>query len=139
MKKILSLMIAALIVSSTTFTRYIDLSKEVKKSDSAQTVLDKLCQGKCVILKFSATWCGPCKRMAPTIKELAQEFDGEVDVVAIDTDTFPGLTRKYEIRGIPALVFVKDCKKIAHTNEWKGEKWQGKSEIRKRIVTVFGL
>lgn len=61
-----------------------------------------------LVLDFSATWCGPCKRIAPIIKELAEEYDGRVTVGLCDVDENDSLTAKYGVRNIPTVLFIKN-------------------------------
>ena len=57
---------------------------------------------------FSATWCGPCKKIAPIIKELAEEYDGRINVGLCDVDECEELTGKYGIRNVPTVIFIKN-------------------------------
>lgn len=60
-----------------------------------------------IVLDFSATWCGPCKKIAPIIEELAGEYDGRVIVGKCDVDENEVLTSKYGVRNIPTVLFIK--------------------------------
>lgn len=61
-----------------------------------------------IVLDFSATWCGPCKKIAPIIEELAGEYDGRVIVGKCDVDENDGLTSKFGIRNVPTVLFIKN-------------------------------
>jgi len=61
-----------------------------------------------VMVDFWATWCGPCKIVAPVVEELAKEYAGKVKFVKVNTDENQDLASRYNIRGIPTLMFFKD-------------------------------
>lgn len=64
-------------------------------------------EGKPIILDFSATWCGPCKKIGPFIEELATEYDGRINVGKCDVDENDDLTAKFGIRNVPTVLFIK--------------------------------
>ena len=60
-----------------------------------------------VLVDFWATWCGPCRTIAPTIEKLAADYDGRAKVIKVDVDNNPQTAMKYGIRSIPSLLFFK--------------------------------
>ena len=69
-------------------------------------------QGKPVMIDFWATWCGPCRRLAPIVEELAAEYDGKVIVGKCDIEENTDLTDKFGIMNVPTVVFIKDGKEV---------------------------
>lgn len=61
-----------------------------------------------VIVDFWAEWCGPCKMIAPTIDQLAEEYDGKVLFAKVDVDSNPNLSVRFHVRSIPMLLLFKD-------------------------------
>ena len=61
-----------------------------------------------VIVDFWAEWCPPCKMLTPILEQIAEEYDGKVAVCKVNVDENQEIARKYEIRSIPTLFFVKD-------------------------------
>lgn len=59
------------------------------------------------VIDFYATWCGPCKKIAPIVEELAKEYEGKVIFEKVDVDEKPDLANEYGVEAIPTLVFMK--------------------------------
>ncbi len=61
-----------------------------------------------VLVDFWADWCGPCRMIAPSVKEMAEEYDGVLRVAKVDVDDNPAVPGRYGIIGIPTLMLFKD-------------------------------
>jgi thioredoxin 1 len=64
--------------------------------------------GKPVVIDFWATWCGPCRKVAPVIEELAEEYKDQVVVGKVDVEEQDDLAFQFGIRNIPTVLFLKD-------------------------------
>ena len=63
-----------------------------------------------VIVDFWAPWCGPCRMVAPTLDKLAKEFAGKLVVAKVNTDEHSGWAQKFQVQGIPTMLFVANGK-----------------------------
>ena len=61
-----------------------------------------------VLVDFSATWCGPCKKLEPLIQEIATNYDARLKVVKVDVDKAPGIAAKFGVLSVPTLIFFRD-------------------------------
>lgn len=60
-----------------------------------------------VMIDFGATWCGPCKALAPRVEEIAAEYEGKALVGTADVDECPDLAAQFRIRNVPTVLFFK--------------------------------
>lgn len=68
-----------------------------------------------VMVDFWATWCGPCRMLAPVVEELASEYAGKAKICKLDTDQAPDACARYCISSVPTIIFFKDGKIAAQT------------------------
>ncbi len=65
-----------------------------------------------VVVDFWATWCGPCRAVAPVVEKLAEDYRGRVKVLKLDTDANQATAMRYNIRSIPSILLFKDGKPV---------------------------
>ena len=88
------------------------MTQQISSADWQAKVLDA--NGP-VLVDFFATWCGPCRMMAPVIEEVAAEKAGSVAVYKIDVDECPDIAQRYGIMSIPTFIVFKGGEPIAKT------------------------
>ena len=72
-----------------------------------------------VLVDFWATWCGPCRMLAPIIEEIANEYEGKIKVGKVDVDQQAEIAMKYGIMSIPTLIYFKDGQPVAQSLGYK--------------------
>ncbi len=65
-----------------------------------------------VVVDFWATWCGPCRALAPVVEDVASEYEGKAEIVKCNVDDCEEIAAQYSIRSIPTLIFFKDGKAV---------------------------
>ena len=81
------------------------MAKVINASEFKDLVLDS--KG-IVLVDFFATWCGPCKALAPTLEKLAPEFEGKVNIYKVDIDKSQQLASQYRVMSVPTMKIFKD-------------------------------
>jgi thioredoxin 1 len=86
-----------------------------------------------VLVDFWAVWCGPCKAIGPTIDAVAAKYAGQIKVAKVNVDQNGATPSRYNIRGIPALLFFKDGKVVDQIEGWKPQ-----DVIEEKIQKLLG-
>ena len=92
---------------------------------------DVIKDGVCLI-DFYASWCGPCKMLAPFVEEIAEEYENKVKVCKVDVDSVESLAYRYNVRSIPTLLYIKNGK-VEETNVG----FQNKSDIISKLEKLL--
>ncbi|HEX6686583.1 MAG TPA: thioredoxin [Candidatus Limnocylindrales bacterium] len=83
-----------------------------KSVTDASFVTDVLQSDKLVLVDFWAEWCGPCRKVAPVLEEIANELSDKVTVVKLDIDANPETARAYRVMSVPTLTIFKGGKPV---------------------------
>jgi len=84
---------------------------------------------KPVLIDFSADWCGPCKMLAPILKQVKDSLGERITIIKIDVDKNQALASKYQVRGVPTMILYQNGKQL-----WRQSGVLSKEEIIKIIV-----
>ena len=104
--------------------------KEIKDAGFSKEVIESKIP---VLVDFWASWCGPCKAMAPVVEEVAKDFDGKVKVVKINIDDNAQSATNFGVMSIPTFMIFKGGKEVDRVMGVNP-----KSELEKRINKVLG-
>lgn len=84
---------------------------------------------KPVLIDFFATWCGPCKMLAPVLKEVKDSLGERITILKVDVDKNQELSTRYQVRGVPTMILFQNGKQL-----WRQSGVLTKEEIIKSIV-----
>lgn len=84
---------------------------------------------KPVLIDFFATWCGPCKTLAPILKQVKDNLGERITILKIDVDKNQQLASKYQVRGVPTLILFQNGNQL-----WRQSGVLSKEEIIKIII-----
>ena len=83
------------------------MSTTVVQADAGNWETEVIQSPDLVMVDFWAVWCGPCQMVAPIVEDLAQEYDGKLKVMKLNTDEAPEVAGRYQIMSIPTILFFK--------------------------------
>lgn len=85
--------------------------------------------GKPVLIDFFATWCGPCKTLAPILKQVKDKLGEQIIILKIDVDKNQQISNQYQVRGVPTMILFKEGKQL-----WRQSGVLSMEEIIKTIL-----
>lgn len=88
--------------------------------------------GKPVLVDFFATWCGPCKTMAPVLKQVKDEVQDSASIIKIDVDKNPQTAAAYQVSAVPTLILFKNGRVL-----WRQSGVVPKNELVKKLKENF--
>lgn len=123
--------------TETSQATVIELTTETFKSNVYEIGNDglKYLGNKPAIVDFNATWCGPCQRISPILNELAKEYDGQIVIYKVDVDKCPDIAQTFNIKSIPALLYIPTGDKEPVMTIGARDKAKFKEEIEKILLS----
>ena len=76
---------------------------------------------KPVLLDFWASWCRPCRMLAPVVEEISRKYDGRIKVGKINVDDEPSLAQTFEVASIPSLFLIKNGKSVTQSTGFRSQ------------------
>lgn len=89
---------------------------KVSELDNDEVLRPDVKVAELTVVDFNATWCGPCKKFAPTFEEIAGEYAGKALFYSVDVDVHPELAAEYGVQGIPHIQFINPADPAANTS-----------------------
>lgn len=89
------------------------MSEKIIYVKNTQEFDELLSKEKLLLVDFWATWCGPCRMLAPVIDQLADQYEGKITVAKVDTDENQELAIRYGIQTIPTVIIFKEGQNVA--------------------------
>ena len=79
----------------------------VKKVNSQEFAAEAM-KSPAAVVDFNATWCGPCRMLAPVLEDISEKYAGRVSFYSVDVDESPALAMQYRVSSVPCLVLLKN-------------------------------
>ena len=128
MKRFIKALAVILILSSITFF-------SIPKSRTDENVNEIIESGKPVVIDFWATWCGPCKALAPVLDELAEQYEGQVVIGKYNVEEESDFSTDHRIMSLPTILFFKNGEKTSIRLTGS----QSKETIEEKIKELLAL
>ena len=78
----------------------------VKKINSQEFAAEAM-KAPTAVVDFNATWCGPCRMLAPVLEDISEKYEGKVSFYSVDVDESPALAMQFRVSSVPCLVLMK--------------------------------
>ena len=78
------------------------------KKLNGQEFAEEAMKAPVAVVDFNATWCGPCRMLAPVLEDISEKYAGKVSFFSVDVDEEPGLAMQYRVNSVPCLILLKD-------------------------------
>ena len=78
------------------------------KKINTQEFENEAMKAPAAVVDFSATWCGPCRMLAPVLEDVSEKLEGKVSFFNVDVDESPELAMRFRVNSVPCLVLLKD-------------------------------